>query len=147
MNSEPPHPAVDGTPYVEGVPFAECNRCGNVVVLDPHDGLANYHRVACGRPCELAPYSEGETPCGGWCLRCRTILTGCKGDPDAPCGTPGCPECGVHAFDGLGAVCRNARTGGAVRFAWTWDRVTCGGCKGAREHIDALPAARPEATP
>ena len=138
MSPQTPHPPVDGTPYVEGVPFAECKRCHNVVVLDPHDGLANYHRVACGKPCDLAPYGEGETPCDGWCFRCRTILTGCKGDPDAPCGAAGCPECGVHASDGGRAVCGNERRGTAVRFAWVWSRVTCKGC----HHMRAFLAVR-----
>jgi hypothetical protein len=125
---------MDGEVILDGLPFAHCERCRQIIVLDD-DGLAKTHTTPCGAYCELSPYGEDARTCDGWCERCRTIVTGCAGDPDKPCGTPGCQECGVHIDEsavtgemspGTRAACRGNRA--ISRFAWTWKRVTCGGC-------------------
>lgn len=122
---------------LDGLPFAWCNRCDQVIVLD--DGLASPHTVPCGLHCELSPYPEGAYVCNGWCERCRRIVTGCAGDPDKPCGKTGCGECGVHIDEsavtgkdggGFRAACHGERA--LARFAWSWSRVTCDGCLARR---------------
>ena len=118
---------LDGHPILPGLPFAWCKRCHGLIVLDD-DGLAGLHLTACGRFCTLSPYPEQAQTCSGWCTRCRTIVTGCAGDPDRPCGRRLCGECGVHKIGEHmhRAFCCNDRP--LARMAWNWTEVTCGGC-------------------
>lgn len=117
----------DGRVMLGGLPFAICDACEQVIVLDD-DRLAGRHVVPCGRPCRLSPDVGNLPTCGGGCTRCWKAWTGCDSDPDRPCGRRGCHRCGRHkAAEFLGrAVCN--REPPTTRFAWSWADVTCGLC-------------------
>lgn len=126
---------MDGKVIIEGLPFATCNRCGQLIVLGDDGLVCGEHAVPCGAICELSAGGDTHNTCSGWCDRCRTVITGCSGDPDRPCGRNGCEECGVHIdaseVDGTDYFLNKSACGlnrSISRFAWTWARVTCGGC-------------------
>lgn len=122
------HEPQDAAPFVPWLPFGRCAHCDGVVVTE--GGFVGPHLTPCGAHCTLAPTPDHGRTCSGWCSACRTARTGCAGDPDRPCGRPGCPECGVHyVFEDHGPSWPGRLHGRpSCRVAWTWDRVTCGEC-------------------
>lgn len=139
---------IDGERLVPWLPFVRCRRCSSICA--EQDGLVLPHATPCGSVCSLSSNSDRDNTCNGWCSACLKLRTGCDGDPDRPCGVPGCDQCGVH-FDpsaiGLaspamaGAACGRARP--VARFAWVMSRVTCGACAAAVDRMRLTKAAMP----
>lgn len=137
---------IDGDRVVPWLPFVRCWRCASLCA--EQDGLALPHATPCGSVCSLSSNDDSDETCDGWCSVCMKARTGCDGDPDKPCGVPGCSQCGVHIDPAVLGIVTVARSGSAcgmarpvARFAWVMSRVTCGACAAAVDRMKGSMAA------